>query len=229
VWHWPSYQLWPATVVFLVVDLSFLLGTMTNIFKGGWVPILFAAVVMLVMLGWNNGYRALNAYMESQVTHWSAIREELAHGSTVRVPGVGIYLASSAEDVPSDLKSQLKVLHAMPADVVVATVVTDSVPYAQREPVVEVLLPRVTRVTIPVGYMQTADIPAAIRSSLLGEVEGVATYYLSERKFVGTDAGQVPEYRERFFGFLHKNSQTPAAYFGLPAERVIAIGTRVDL
>jgi KUP system potassium uptake protein len=207
----------------------FLLGTLSNVLKGGWVPILFGAVIMLVMLGWANGYRALNAYMARNVAHWSTLAEELRHGSVTRVPGVGIFLASPVEDVPSALSSLIKVLRAMPADVVVVTVVTDSVPYAQRPPVVETVMPRVTRVTIPVGYMETADIPAALRSSLLGEVEGVATYYLSERKFAGTDAGQVPEHRERFFGFLHKNSQTPAAYFGLPAERVIAVGTRIDL
>lgn len=229
VWSWSGYRLWPLTVTFLTVDLVFLLGTLSNVLRGGWVPILFGAVIMLVMLGWANGYRALNAYMARNVAHWSTLAEELRHGSVTRVPGVGIFLASPVEDVPSALSSLIKVLHAMPADVVVVTVVTDSVPYAQRPPVVEVVMPRVTRVTIPVGYMETADIPAALRSSLLGEVEGVATYYLSERKFAGTDAGQVPEHRERFFGFLHKNSQTPAAYFGLPAERVIAVGTRIDL
>jgi KUP system potassium uptake protein len=229
VWSWSGYRLWPLTVTFLTVDLVFLLGTLSNVLKGGWVPILFGAVIMLVMLGWANGYRALNAYMARNVAHWSTLAEELRHGSVTRVPGVGIFLASPVEDVPSALSSLIKVLRAMPADVVVVTVVTDSVPYAQRPPVVETVMPRVTRVTIPVGYMETADIPAALRSSLLGEVEGVATYYLSERKFAGTDAGQVPEHRERFFGFLHKNSQTPAAYFGLPAERVIAVGTRIDL
>ena len=229
VWGWPGFRLWPLTVVFLVVDLVFLLGTLSNVFKGGWVPILFGAAVMLVMLGWGNGYRALNAYMERKAVHWPAIEEELRHGSVTRVPGVGVYLASPVEDVPAALSSQIRVLHVMPADVVVVTVVTEGVPYAQRSPVVEKVIPRVTRVTIPVGYMETADIPAALRSSLLGGVESVATYYLSERKFVGTDEGQVPEHRERFFGFLHKNSQTPAAYYGLPAERVIAIGTRIDL
>jgi KUP system potassium uptake protein len=88
---------------------------------------------------------------------------------------------------------------------------------------------RVKRVIIPVGYMETPDIPASLRASALGGVESVATYYLSERKFVGSDAGSVPERREKFFAFLHRNAQAPSAFFGLPPDRVISIGTRIDL
>lgn len=229
VWHWPGLRIWPMTAVFLVVDLWFLLGTITNLFQGGWVPVLFGAAVMLVMIAWGNGYRALNRYMARNAVRWSSVQEELEHGSITRVPGVGVYLASPAEDVPASLSSQIKVLHAMPAHVVVVTVVTDAVPYAQRAPEIELIMPRVERITLPVGYMETADIPQALRSSLLGQRERSATYYISERRFVGSDAGEVGETRERIFAFLHKNSQAPAAYFSLPNDRLISIGTRIDL
>ncbi|MGD9955007.1 MAG: potassium transporter Kup [Candidatus Nanopelagicales bacterium] len=228
-WGWPGYRLWPFTILFLVVDLVFLLGTLSNLLKGGWVPVAFGSVVMLVMIGWSNGYRALNRYMARTAVHWPSVQEELKHGSITRVPGVGVFLASPAEDVPAALSSQIKVLHAMPAEVLVVTVRTVGMPVADTPPQIEDVIPRVRRVTIPVGYMETPDIPSALRASVLGEVESVATYYLSERKFAGTDAGTVPEHREKFFAFLHRNSQAPASFFGLPSDRVIAIGTRIDL
>ncbi len=228
-WGWPSYRLWPLTITFLVVDLVFLLGTLSNVLKGGWVPVAFGAVVMLVMVGWSNGYRALNSYMARTAVHWPSIEEELRHGSITRVPGVGVYLASPAEDVPAALSSQIKVLHAMPAEVIVVTVRTVGIPVADSPPEVVDVMKRVKRVIIPVGYMETPDIPAALRASTLGGVESVATYYLSERKFVGSDAGSVPERREKFFAFLHRNSQAPSQFFGLPSDRVISIGTRIDL
>jgi len=228
-WGWPGYRLWPLTILFLVVDLTFLLGTLSNLLKGGWVPVAFGAVVMLVMIGWSNGYRALNSYMARTAVRWQSVQEELKHGSITRVPGVGVFLASPAEEVPAALSSQIKVLHAMPAEVLVVTVRTVGMPVADSDPIVEDVMPRVRRVTIPIGYMETPDIPATLRASVLGEVESVATYYLSERKFAGTDAGTVPEHREKFFAFLHRNSQAPASFFGLPSDRVIAIGTRIDL
>jgi KUP system potassium uptake protein len=228
-WGWPAYRLWPFTILFLIVDTVFLIGTLSNLLRGGWVPVAFGAVVMLVMIGWSNGYRALNRYMARTAVHWPSIQEELKHGSITRVPGIGIFLASPAEDVPAALSSQIKVLHAMPAEVLVVTVKTVGMPVADSPPVIEEVIPRVRRVTIPVGYMETPDIPTALRASVLGEVESVATYYLSERKFAGTDAGTVPEHREKFFAFLHRNSQAPSSFFGLPSDRVIAIGTRIDL
>ncbi len=229
VWHWSPWRIWPLTIGFLVVDLWFLLGTIANIFRGGWVPVLFGAGVMLVMIAWGNGYRALNSYMARNAVRWPAITEELNHGSITRVPGVGVYLASPAEEVPAALSTQIKVLHAMPAYIVVVTVVTDNIPFADREPVIELVMPRVEKVTIPVGYMETADIPLTLRRTVLGQLERSATYYLSDRRFVGTDAGAVGEQHEKIFAFLHRNSETPAAYFSLPSDRLISMGTSIDL
>jgi K+ transporter len=112
---------------------------------------------------------------------------------------------------------------------VIVTVVTDSAPFSTIEPSVREVMDRVRRVTIHAGYMETADIPATLRARLLGEAESVATYYLSERRFVATSAGEMPAWLERIFSFLHRNSETPAVYFGLSIDRVITIGTRVDL
>lgn len=88
---------------------------------------------------------------------------------------------------------------------------------------------RVRPVTVYTGYMETADLPDILRTSVLGEGEADATYYLSERRFVATDHGMLPAWLERMFAFLHRNSQAPAAYFSLPPERVIPLGTRIDL
>jgi len=229
VWHWSPLRIWPLTVLFLAVDLSFLFGTLGNLFRGGWVPVLFGAGVMLVMIAWSNGYRILNTRVAGDAVHWDALQEEAAHGSITRVPGVGVYLASSAEDVPSSLSTQVRVLHAMPANIVVVTVVTDTVPYSTVEPEIELVIPRVERITIHVGYMETADIPRVLRTTLLGAREPSATYYTSDRTFAGSDAGQVSARKELFFAFLHRNAQSPANYFNLPPDRVISMGTRIDL
>ena len=229
VWNWSPLKVWPLTIIFLTVDLFFLAGTISNVFRGGWVPVFFGAVVMVVMVAWGRGYRALANYMGRTARTWDQIEEELEHGSITRVPGIGIYLASPAENVPAALTSQIKVLHAMPADVYVVTVKTDDVPYSKQAPQVDELMSRVTRVTIIAGYMETADIPTTLQRTVLGHTEDVATYYMSERRFVASDKGELPRWMEQLFSLLHRNSQTPATYFGLPIDRVISIGTRVDL
>ena len=91
------------------------------------------------------------------------------------------------------------------------------------------VLPRVTRVVIHVGYMQSADIPRVLRERFIRERERVATYYISERHFLATDANRVRRLPERLFEVLHRNEAPVATYFNLPGDRLISIGTRIDL
>ncbi len=229
VWHWPAYRRWPLTIAFLIIDTFFLLGTLSDLLKGGWVPVAFGAVVLGTMLAWWGGNRALNSYMASHEGKWEPIAEGVRRGSTTRTPGIGVYLAGQIEDVPAALTTQLRLLHVMPADIIIATVVTESVPFSTKSPTVREIMDRVRRVTIHTGYMETANIPMVLRASVLGEWESVATYYLSERRFVATNAGSIPAWVEKIFAYLHRNSQPPATFFGLPQERIISIGTRIDL
>jgi len=228
-WHWSALVRWILTIAFLVVDSFFLLGTLVNVLNGGWVPVVFGAVVLVVMLAWWSGYRALNAYMASHMGRWESVSDGVQQGTISRIPGIGVYLASQSEDVPAALSTQVNLLHGIPEEIVIVTVLTDSVPLATIPPSVREIMEGVKRMTIHAGYMETADIPAILRSDILGTSEETATYYLSERRFTGTSAGSMPGWLEKVFAFLHRNSQTPAAYFGLPEDRVISIGTRVDL
>ncbi len=229
VWKWNRAKLWPMTALFLLVDFSFLAGTAANILKGGWVPVLIGAVVLFVMLLWRTGYTELNQYMASRQQTWDSLKAEIAHGSIARTPGIGIFLASPAEIVPAALSSQAKVMHSIPTEIVIATVVTDPVPYALSEIETTQIMDRITKITIHVGYMESLDLPKTLAEKILGDHERVANYYLSERKFIASDEGNVKSLPEKLFGLLHKNAATPSTYFGLPADRVITLGTRIDL
>ena len=229
VWKWRKLKLWPLTSIFLIVDLSFLVGTSSNILKGGWVPVLLGLLVLFVMLLWRTGYRELNRYMASRQQTWESLKAEISHGSIARTPGIGIFLSSPAEIVPAALSSQAKVMHSIPAEIVIVTVVTDPVPYSESEIETIQIMDRMTKITIHVGYMESLNLPKTLAEKILGDHERVANYFLSERKFSATDQGNVKSFPEKLFGILHKNAATPSAYFGLPADRVITLGTRIDL
>ncbi len=229
VWQWRNAKLWPITLTFLIIDFSFLAGTAVNILDGGWVPIVIGGFALGVMLIWRSGYLELNKYMASRKQTWESLGAEITHGSITRVPGIGIFLASPAEVVPAALTSQAQVMHSIPAEVLVVTVITDPVPYST-EPIESVeVFERITKLTIHVGYMESLDLPKKLTDTVLGNHERVATYYLSERKFQGTNAGNLRGLPEKLFGLIHRNAVTPSSYFGLPTDRVITLGTRIDL
>jgi len=229
VWDWPLWKVLPLTTGFMIVDMSFLIGTAGNILSGGWVPILLGSFVLAVMVLWRAGYRALGAAMARQSMTWQAIYAGIEEGRIATLPGVGIFMASPAEEVPSALCSHVQALHSLPESVVVVTVVSEPYPTATNPVTVDQISDRLSKVRVPVGYMESVDLPALLRLHLLGELEDNATYYLSERRFLATNSGTLGHRTEALFGLLHRNSATATQYFGLPYDRVISLGTRIDL
>jgi KUP system potassium uptake protein len=229
VWEWPIARVLPLTLMFLVVDLSFLIGTAGNIFDGGWVPIVLGGAVFALMSVWRTGNRALNRRMRESTRTWQDIYQGLETGEIASVPGVAIFMASPAEMVPAALISHVTVMHSLPEEVVIVTVMSDTQPISTTPVLCDHISDRLCRVTIYAGYMEGINLPEVLEREILGEKEKVATYYLSERHFLATNRGSLGHRTEALFELLHRNSVAPTEFYGLPYDRVITIGTRIDL
>ena len=230
IWEWPLYKAASLAGVFLIVDLAFLIGTASHIFDGGWVPILLGGIVLALMLVWRLGNIALNNRMRDSSRTWQEIYAGCESGDIAMVPGVGIFLASPAEVVPSALISHVTIMHSLPESVIVVTVKSDAQPISNTPVLVDHITDRLCLVTIFSGYMETIVIPEVLqREVLTSGVEENATYYLSERHFLASEAGSLGKRTENIFEILHRNAVSPTQYYGLPYGRVITIGTRIDL
>lgn len=230
IWEWPFYKAAPLAGIFLIVDLAFLIGTASHIFDGGWVPILLGGIVLALMLVWRLGNIALNNKMRDSSRTWQEIYAGCESGDIAMVPGLGIFLASPAEVVPSALISHVTIMHSLPESVIVVTVKSDTQPISNTPVLVDHITDRLCLVTIFSGYMETIVIPEVLqREVLTSGVEEEATYYLSERHFLASEAGNLGNRTETIFEILHRNAVSPTQFYGLPYDRVITIGTRIDL
>ena len=230
IWEWPLYKAASLAGVFLIVDLAFLIGTASHIFDGGWVPILLGGIVLALMLVWRLGNFALNNRMRDSSRTWQEIYAGCESGDIAMVPGVGIFLASPAEVVPSALISHVTIMHSLPESVIVVTVKSDTQPISNTPVLVDHITDRLCLVTIFSGYMETIVIPEVLQREVLSSgVEEKATYYLSERHFLASETGSLGKRTENIFEILHRNAVSPTQYYGLPYGRVITIGTRIDL
>jgi KUP system potassium uptake protein len=230
IWEWPLYKAASLAGVFLIVDLAFLIGTASHVFDGGWVPILLGGIVLALMLVWRLGNIALNNRMRDSSRTWQEIYAGCESGEIAMVPGVGIFLASPAEVVPSALISHVTIMHSLPESVIVVTVKSDTQPISNTPVLVDHITDRLCLVTIFSGYMETIVIPEVLqREVLTSGVEEKATYYLSERHFLASETGSLGKRTENIFEILHRNAVSPTQYYGLPYGRVITIGTRIDL
>jgi KUP system potassium uptake protein len=230
IWKWPLWKIAPLTTIFLTLDLIFLAGTATRFFEGGWVPIVFGSLILGMMLIWRAGNRALNRKMRESSRTWQEIYAGCESGEIAMVPGIGIFMASPAEVVPAALISHVTIMHSLPESVYVVTIKSDTQPVSTTPVLIDHVTDRLCQVTIFAGYMETVKVPSILqRDAMSAEEESSATYYLSERHFLASDSGSLGNRTETLFEILHRNAVSPTTFYGLPYDRVITIGTRIDL
>jgi KUP system potassium uptake protein len=214
----------------VLIDLSFFLATVTKLLKGAWVPLLIGFVIAYVMWTWRKGQSALESALQKQDMRWEEVERQISSGSVSIIPDTGIYLSSSALKVPQALVAQLNNLHSCPKEILIVSVVQGEVPFVSAKPILKEVNPRVNQLYVWVGYMQDVNIQKSIIDHVMSEAEEQeCTYYLADRKFLESSEGSLKGLTEKVFGILHRNSATASSYFGLPENRVITLGTQIDL
>ncbi|MGB8020240.1 MAG: KUP/HAK/KT family potassium transporter [Candidatus Nanopelagicales bacterium] len=245
-WGWSKAKAGVVAAIFLSVDLSFLLATLPKFLEGGYVPIAIGAAVVAVMFVWHFGHNLMTSHMGAKLLTWDQVHTGIASGTIMRTPGTAVFLASNPIDVPQSMSSHITLLHTLPEAVRVVTIVTDPVPVVV-EPDRFIMVERgdgIDQVVVRSGFMETLFVPLlmdilAVRSDpdywngprldSLPALPDDAIYFLSDRTFQPTNKGRMGVVAERMYAWLHRNSASPAAYFGLPIERVVTLGTVIDL
>jgi KUP system potassium uptake protein len=216
--------------ILILIDLSFFLATVTKIFKGAWVPLLIGMAITYLMWVWRKGQVALENALRNQDMTWDDVEKIIASGSISIIPDTGIYLSSSALKVPQALIAQINNLHSCPKEILIVSVVQGDVPIVTSKPILKVVNDRVRQLYVYVGFKQDVNIQQSIIDNVMTEAEEAeCTYYLADRKFLESSKGSLNGFTEKVFGILHRNSATASSYFGLPENRVITLGTQMDL
>jgi KUP system potassium uptake protein len=179
---------------------------------------------------WRKGQKTLEDALRNQEMSWEDVEEKIASGSISIIPDTGIYLSASALKVPQALIAQLNNLHSCPREILIVSVIQGDVPVVTAKPILKDVTDRVKQLYVWVGFKQDVNIQRSIIEHVMSaEEEAECTYYLADRKFLESSSGTVRGLTEKIFGILHRNSATASSYFGLPENRVITLGTQMDL
>src|SRR6266446_1782878 len=133
VWGWSIIKAAAVSGSFLIVDLTFLVANALKIWHGGWVPLVIAIALYLVMTTWKGGREILSRRIAEQSLPVKMLLAEIAAEPPIRVPGTAVFMYGSADGTPPALVHNLvhnKVLHEK---IVFLTVVTLDVPHVGAE------------------------------------------------------------------------------------------------
>jgi KUP system potassium uptake protein len=233
-WSWPMAKALPLLVLFLSFDIPFFLANLTKFLDGGYIPIIVGVVFFVVMVNWRTGRNALFVLLTGRSVPIGDFMRSLETEKTARVPGTAVYL-SPLDGIPFFLATQAKRLRSVAENVVLVRVHIEhepQVPEGKRFSV-EKLDAGFARVSLHFGYMENPEVPRLIEAALASAKAdiplGDATYYVGRETFIAGKGGRMGPTSESLFALLSRNAKSAIDHFGLPAERVLELGIRVDL
>jgi KUP system potassium uptake protein len=222
------------TAGFLAIDLSFFGSNLDKIADGGWFPLVAAAIVFTLMTTWKRGRRLLAERLRAAERPLAELVEELAAEPPPRVPGTAVFMTGQREAAPPTLLHHLRHNQVLHERVVLLTVLTERVPRVPPSTRVEVepLPMEFFRVLIHYGFMESPNVPAALRSCKRFGLElnlDEVTFYLGRETLVSRRAGGLARWRSRLFAFMARNAARATAFYRLPPGRVVELGLQVEV
>ncbi len=234
-WKWGRLRAGSITALFLTVDLAFFVANATKIHDGGWVPLAMALVVFTVMTTWKRGRDTLYAFLRGITLPLDLFMEDMARQAPHRVKGTAVFMTSNPEGAPPVLLHHFKhnkVLHEKVVLLAIATHHEPEVPSSERIQRIKDLGHGFHQVTAAYGFMQTPNVLDVLqRCADAGLVtdKNDTSFFLGRETLLITDRPGMAKWRKMLFAFLSRNARPANAFFRIPPNRVVELGTQIEL
>jgi KUP system potassium uptake protein len=233
VWKWRPIYAIPLLAVFFVVDIAYFTANLTKVPDGGWFPLAVGLVIFTLLTTWAKGRQLmLNRMDEAAIPDQVFIKS--AANTATRVPGTAVFMTTSSEGMPHSLLHNLKHNKVLHERVLLLTVRTEDVPYVPEDQRFQLsdLDKGFYRLIIRYGFMQETDVPAA-----LAKVEKCGpefkmmdtSFFLARQTLLTSARPGMAIWREKLFAWMLRNAESAMEFFKLPPNRVVELGSQVEI
>jgi len=231
-WQWPRWAVAAVFIPLLLMDSVFLVGNLTKVATGGWIPLTLGAMLYFIFWTWRSGRLELRAALAKMAVP----RKDLARliEGAIRVPGTAVFLASDPNLVPSALIRNIEHNRVVHERVIILNIEIAHTP--RQDPVrrvgIEEVLPGVFEITARFGFMETPDVSQALKSC---RTRGMRVFSEDSSFFVGRHlvrARPLPGWRglqRRLFARMQAHSTQAAEFFRMPFKGVVVLNTAVEI
>jgi KUP system potassium uptake protein len=233
-WHYSLTICLLSTSFFMLVDVVFFSANMLKFVEGGWFPLAMGTILFTLMVTWRRGREILFEHLKTSAIELEPFLKSLFEHPPHRVEGTAIFLAGTPDSVPHAMLHNLahnKVLHER---VVFLTIVIKDIPWVHPLDRIELesLGHNCYQLKINFGFKNNPDVPRALR---LCNAHGIdfnlmeTSFFVSREKVIPTPGDGMALWRERLFAAMSRNAGSIIDYFSIPANRVIELGTQVEI
>ncbi len=234
LWRWSWLKVGALGSLFLAVDLAFLGANADKVAKGGWVPLVVALAVFVLMTTWKRGRHIVSEILRENALPVDLFLQDIARKRPPRVPGTAVFMTSDPDGVPVVLLHHLKHNKVLHETVILMSVEGVEFPYVPESDRYESeeLGEGFHRVVAHYGFMETPDVPGLLRQ--LETTTGLRTrpqetsFYLGRETLLPTGHSRLSSWRKKLFIVMARNAQPATVYFRLPANRVLELGAQIQ-
>jgi KUP system potassium uptake protein len=232
-----GYRLWLcllATGFFFIIDATFFSANLLKVAHGGWFPLVLGAIMFTVMMTWKRGRQLVFDNLLKHAIPLEEFLNSLFLSPPVRVSGTAIFLRGEGDGVPHAMLHNLshnKVLHEQVLFLTVRNRHIPRVPEKDRICIVP-LGHDCYQIYVDYGFKDERDIPEALNACRMNGIDFEmmeTSFFISRQTVIPTVGSGMALWRERLFATMSRNSRDAADYFRIPSNRVIELGTQVEI
>ena len=233
MWKWNAWIAGFIGGTLLIIDFAYFAANMTKITHGGWFPLAVGAAIVVFLTTWKKGRELLFARRAEEAMPVDVFLNSL-NPSVTRVPGTSVFLSGTTEGIPHALLHNLKHNRVVHERVVFLTVITEEVPHVSEALRLEVqhLGRRFYRFILRYGYLDETDVPAALKAAtrLNFEFNDMETsFFLGRETVMPSRRPGMALWREHLFAWMMRSATSAMDFFKLPPNRVVEMGTQVEI
>jgi KUP system potassium uptake protein len=233
LWKWKKWFAVPLLAIFFIVDGAYFGANLTKVPDGGWFPLLVGLVVFTLLTTWAKGRQLMLARMREAAMPVEIFVRSAASSAT-RVPGTAVFMTTAPNGVPHALLHNLKHNKVLHERVLLLTVKIEDVPFVEDGAGFELkdLGSGFFRLILRFGFMQESNVPAA-----LAQVQQCGppfkmmdtSFFLARQTLLISPKPGMAVWRERLFAWMLRNAEGAMEFFKLPPNRVVELGSQVEI
>ena len=235
VWRWNKWLVALIIAGFMLVDLAFFGANLIKITEGGWLPLSIGALLFFLLMTWHKGRYLLKRRSTVDGIPLEPFIKALLEHPPHRVSGTAIYLTGNHEVVPVGLLHNLKHNKILHEHTLFLTFESLDIPYTGHDHrlVINTLGSGLYSVQASFGFNETPDVDKVIKlvEAHMGMQFDVmdTSFFLARETVVPTKLPGMSLLRERIFAWMHQNAAKPTDFFNIPANRVVELGTKIEI
>jgi KUP system potassium uptake protein len=233
-WKYPWWLCIAATGFFFLVDFMFFAANIVKVLEGGWFPLVIGGVMFTVMMTWKEGRRLMGDALRDQAIDLKSFLEAVFVSPPTRVEGTAVFLSAEAGVAPNALLHNLKHNKVLHETNLFVTVQHHEVPWIgfDKRCQIEPLGHDCWQVTLNFGFKNDPDVPEALqllraRGVRLDDME--TSFFLSRDIVIPSIGEGMALWREKLFASMHRNAAAAADFLYLPANRVVELGSKLEI